>query len=141
MKNKGNFKINIYKIIALIGIILGGGTMFSRSVVEESNDIIVCILGILPNFGVVLFILFLLIVILEERKKYELEFIRKVFYLSLPILILLLFLSEVWHHFFLNSSFDINDMIASILAIIINIILFRFLNKGMISERSDLYKE
>ena len=92
------------------------------------NEIISFLLGIAPNFGVGLLLPMIAVIYCPILFKKDITF-RK-FMLILIVIYLLLFISEVLHDKFLNSRFDFYDMIvsmiASMIALVIMILAYKY---------------
>lgn len=77
-----------------------------------------------PNIGVSLAFPFICLLINDStllKKSFD---EKKVFYSSLIILPICLLISEIIHELFLNSPIDIYDLLASLLVILLDIIIF-----------------
>lgn len=116
-----------YKLIALSGGFLWVLTIPLREMVTNNNNLITFILGVLPNFGVAIFTPFIIIVVMFERKIYDKNLLKKVFNSMLFITMIILLTSEIIHEVYMNSLFDINDILVSLLALVLDALIFNFL--------------
>jgi len=118
---KNDLIIRIYQILFFLGNIIWSLTIFLRSTTLNENEVSRAILGRTPNFGAVWagiglpYIVFPLIFKKEFNPKYN--------YYLVAIVMVIIVISEVIHHFFLNSKFDIWDMIVSMIASLLFIVI------------------
>lgn len=110
-----------YNVLGLIGLAMWSMAVILRETAIINYDIARLILGVMPNFGVVWGLVFF--TMLFSVKGLKRDFDSKSIYLTLLIIMILLLLSEIIHAKFLNSPFDIWDMISSAIASIIIIIV------------------
>lgn len=105
------------KFMAFFGYFLWIITYLLRSIALNISGIVDLIVGVLPNFGVALSFPYLAAFLCETAKHGKYRVYRdKMFYISIVLGFILLFIIELWHDIFMNSPFDINDLVASILA-------------------------
>ena len=116
--------IKTYKIVSLIGLMLWSATIFLRGTSAMDYYLARRILWVMPNFGVVWAGVGLACIIFPYI--FKKEFDPKHTYPLLGAIFLLLLLSEIIHHAFFNSPFDIWDMLASAVASIIIVIIYNF---------------
>ena len=122
----------IYSILSLIGMGMWTAAIFLRGTSLMDNVVLRRILWVAPNFGVVwagigfTYLLFPRIFKREFEPKYTIPL--------LGIIFVLLLLAEIIHHVFLDSPFDLWDMLASIISSIIIIAIYLF-----IKYREDYY--
>ena len=116
-----NKKTTTY-FFGIIGIITWSITIFLR---EQSinNSIINFILGIMPNISATWFFIWMA------------EFTIKRAIFSSSIIFILALVSEIIHDIYLESPFDINDIIATILSIILYLIVFYFKKNTIIEDQ------
>ena len=115
---------NIYMVLAFTGALIWSATVFLRETALIDYDIIRQILWVAPNIGAVwMGVGFTFMLYPYIFKK---EFNTKNIYFLIGIILLLLLASEIIHHFFMESPFDIWDMIASLLASIVIILIHNF---------------
>lgn len=113
-------KVTYTKALGILGIGLWVGTIFLRETSAVSIPVIGFLLGIAPNIGAVWGVA----AIFEElysgllKKKYTF----KVAVVTLAGIFILGLGSEIVHDLFLNSPFDIYDIISTVVASIIYII-------------------
>ena len=116
-------KITITLVFGLIGVILWNVTNILRTTSLINIDILRFILGIMPNIAACwVFIWVGELIITKINNNYNLIFASVVS----GIVFLLAIISEFIHDKFLNSPFDINDIIATILAIAVYLVSFYF---------------
>lgn len=115
-------KYTITSILGIIGIISWTMTIFLR---EQSikNECLNFILGIMPNISATWFFIAAGEYIISS-KNINFNF-NKAKSTSLMVLLFAV-ASEIIHHLFLNSTFDIYDIIATIISIIIYLIIFYY---------------
>ena len=115
----------------IIGIITWSITIFLR---EQSinNSIINFILGIMPNISATWFFIWMDEFTLNIKK---LNFTIKRAIFSSSIIFILALVSEIIHDIYLESPFDINDIIATILSIILYLIVFYFKKNTIIEDQ------
>lgn len=107
--------ITLIDVLGLIGALLWTLTLFLRGTAIMQNEIISFLLGIAPNFGVGLLLPMFTVIYYPILFKKDITF--KKFIFILIAIYLLLFVSEVVHDKFLNRRFDFYDMIASLIAL------------------------
>jgi hypothetical protein len=109
--------LTLFNVLGLLGVILWVSVIFLRETPVVHNPSINFWLGIAPNFGVALLLPMLLanyyLVVFKRALTHRL------FLYGLAIIFAALFLSEVVHDIFLNSRFDVWDLVASLVALII----------------------
>ena len=114
----------IYIILALIGMLIWTAAIFLRETSVMENGFLRRILWVAPNFGVVWAgVGFTYLIYPNIRKR---EFEPKYILPLVGVILVLLLLAEIIHHFFLDSPFDVWDMVASVLAAIIIIAIYIF---------------
>ena len=125
-----NKKTTTY-FLGIIGIITWSITIFLR---EQSinNSIINFILGIMPNISATWFFIWMDEFTLNIKK---LNFTIKRAIFSSSIIFILALVSEIIHDIYLESPFDINDIIATILSIILYLIVFYFKKNTIIEDQ------
>lgn len=125
-----NKKTTTY-FFGIIGIITWSITIFLR---EQSinNSIINFILGIMPNISATWFFILMAEFTLNIKK---LNFTIKRAIFSSSIIFILALVSEIIHDIYLESPFDINDIIATILSIILYLIVFYFKKNTIIEDQ------
>lgn len=113
----------ICRPLAVVGAILWSATIFLRETSLMNYSIIKHFLWIAPNIAA----LWIGVGLTVELYPYifKKDFNPKYFYAIIEIILAVLLLSEIIHCFFLDSSFDIWDMAASIAASIIVIIVHK----------------
>ncbi|SKC61651.1 hypothetical protein [Maledivibacter halophilus] len=122
-----NRKMRLTKILGLIGAMVWMLTIFIRDSNIELNGTIAFMIGVAPNFGVGLLLPMLAKEIYSVVFKKQISCKQFVFILIGGYIALLL--SEVIHDKFLNSPFDIYDMISSFIAFGIFFLLYRYEKK------------
>jgi len=112
--------LTLFNILGLLGVLLWVLTIFLREMPVAHNPGINFWLGIAPNFGVALLLPMLLVNYYPVVFKRALT--RRFFLYGLAILFTALVFSEVVHDIFLNSKFDIWDLVASLVALVIMVV-------------------
>lgn len=92
-----------------------------------NHDVFGFILGTAPNFGATFLGIGLLVA--NYSNIFKREFDRKNILLVIGLVNVILFLSEIVHHFFLNAPFDIWDMVAGVIASFIFIVISAIIPK------------
>ncbi|MGL4453696.1 MAG: hypothetical protein ACRCTZ_21265 [Sarcina sp.] len=103
------------KILGFTGALAWVSTEFLRNTSAMNNEILSFILGILPNIGAAIAICLILEIIFVERLKKKQSMKLLVYIIGGVFLGALV--SELVHELFLNSRFDINDIIATIVSL------------------------
>lgn len=124
VERKEKKKTTLIDVLGLIGALLWALTIFLRGTVLMQNEIISFLLGIAPNFGVGLLLPMFTVIYYPILFKKDITF--KKFIIILIAIFLLLFVSEVVHDKFLNSRFDFYDMIASLIALGVMILSYKY---------------
>jgi hypothetical protein len=124
-KEKG--KVTLIDVLGLIGAFLWALTIFLRETALMHNEFISFLLGIAPNFGVALLLPMFAVIYYPILFKKHITF--KKFILILIAIFLLLIVSEVVHAKFLDSRFDFYDMIASLIALGVMILSYKYKHK------------
>lgn len=122
-ENRGN----LYRWIAYFGIAIWLIAHFTSSKVGEFNNTIQFFLGIMPNFGVVLFFPFILLSLGERIYKERDINEKRIFYISILIISILLIVDESINIIFKGLNFDLYNTIISSIAILLAIILFNII--------------
>lgn len=113
-------KYTVTSVFGIIGIISWAITILLRETNLINIDIINFKLGVMPNIGAEWFFIWMVEIIYEKIKK---DFTFKIAIKVSGVIFLMAVLSEVVHDMFLNSPFDIFDIIATILAITFYLII------------------
>ncbi len=124
LERKEKKKITLIDVLGLIGALLWALTIFLRGTALMQNETISFLLGIAPNFGVGLLLPMFTVIYYPILFKKDITF--KKFILILIAIFLLLFVSEVVHDKFLNSRFDFYDIVASLIALGVMILLYKY---------------
>lgn len=115
MQKEGRYSMKKdYSIIALVGILIWVGAAFLRFLPMPQSGPVRFLLNVGPNFGVVWGLVGLTISFWPQWRKSE--FPPKYFYALVGIALALLLASEIVHALFLNSPFDIWDMVTSLIS-------------------------
>lgn len=112
------------RIFGVIGIILWSGTVILRGTTFSDMSTYNFILGITPNIGAAWFVLYLYTLFKIKCT------IKDIFIVSVVIWIISL-CSEIIHDMFFNSIFDLNDIIATSIALIVSYVVIYFNEKHM----------
>lgn len=113
-------------IMGGIGIISWMITIFLRGSQLSNINSIAFILGIMPNISATWLFIWIAEFICEKLSK---VFTFKISIISCGAILILAFISEIVHDLFLNSPFDINDIIATVCAAIVYLIIIKVTNK------------
>ena len=114
-------KYTITHIFGIIGVLFWSGTVLLREMLLSDSGVINFILGIMPNISAS----WVFIWIGEKLiNKVNRDFTFKTASIISGVIFLLALISEIIHEMFLNSPFDVNDIIATILAILFYLIVF-----------------
>lgn len=113
----------VFNIMGLLGVSLWVLTIFLRETSAIDNPNLQFWLGIAPNFGVGLLLPMLFVNFYPVVFKKELTY--RLFLYGLGMIFAALFMSEVVHALFLDSGFDIFDLLASLIALGIMAWLYR----------------
>ena len=103
-----------YRVLSISGALIWAGTVLLRGTTLMDNEIAKQILWRTPNFGAVWLSIGLFMVLYSHFLKKD--FNEKYIYALIGAVLACLLLSEILHVFTSNTSFDIWDMVASILA-------------------------
>lgn len=117
-------KITMYRAISLLGMLPWVAAILLRGTAYSFNDFMKIILGSAPNFGVSIALPFAVLasmpVVVQKLKLKE----RSCFYVTCVVLLIALFISELLHDELWDSAFDMLDMAASGIAVILDVIIF-----------------
>ncbi|WP_461612042.1 hypothetical protein [Clostridium sp. Marseille-QA1073] len=120
------------KTLGVIGAISWTGTIILRETTLNSIQVLNFILGIAPNIAAAWLFAFSMEITYSTLLKRKFK-IKDALTISMTIWLLSLG-SEIIHDLFLNSPFDINDIIATAFALIIFLIIFYLNNKDLNSK-------
>lgn len=109
-------------IIGVIGIVTWALTIFLRGTQLSTVNSIAFILGVMPNISATWLFIWIAEFICEKLSK---VFTFKISIISCGAILILAFIWEIVHVLFLNSPFDVNDMIATICAIAVYFIVIK----------------
>lgn len=115
-------KITTTYIMGIIGVVTWALTIFLRGTQLSTVNSIAFILGIMPNISATWVFIWIAEFICEKLSK---VFTFKISIISCGAILILAFISEIVHDLFLNSPFDVNDMIATICAIAVYFIVIK----------------
>lgn len=125
-------KYNITSILGIIGMVTWTITIFLREL-SLTNINISFILGIMPNISATWLFIWMGEIIVNRK---NIHFNFKVASITSWLIFLFAIISEIIHDIFLNSSFDIYDIIATLVSIIIYLVFFYFTENTLkISEQ------
>ena len=116
-------RYTITYIFGIIGAFSWSGTVLLREMLLSNSGILNFLLGIMPNISASWVFLWIGELLIEKLNK---KFTLKVASIISLIMLLLALASEIIHDLFLNSPFDVNDIIATALAILLYLIVFYF---------------
>ena len=119
-------------IIGVIGIVTWALTIFLRGTQLSTVNSIAFILGVMPNISATWLFIWIAEFICEKLSK---VFTFKISIISCGAILILAFISEIVHDLFLNSPFDVNDMIATICAIAIYFIVIKVTTSKIVNYK------
>ena len=120
-------KHTITSVFGIIGILSWTITIFFREI-SIDNTSINFLLGVMPNLSAAWAFIWLGEIIVNKK---NIDFKFKIASAISVLIFLLSIISEVIHDLFLNSSFDIYDLISTVISIIMYLTLLYF-NKNHI---------
>lgn len=123
-------KITSAYIMGIIGVVTWGLTVLLRGMLL--SNIIGFILGVMPNISATWVFIWVAEFICEKASK---VFTVKKSIMSCSAILILAFISEIVHDLFLNSSFDINDILATICAIAIYLIVIKVTTSKVVNYK------
>ena len=131
-------KFDTTSIFGIFGALSWALTNLLRETTINSLEIFNFILGIMPNIAATYFFIWVGKIIFERLNK---NFTLKFSMITSALVFLFAIISEIIHDLFLNSPFDMYDMIATSSAIALYLITFYTTkNHRNISEQSSLFK-
>ena len=119
-------KLTITSVFGIIGALSWTLTILLREITTNNIDIVNFILGIMPNISATWAFIWAGESILKKLNK---DFTLKASVITSGLIFLFSIISEIIHHVFLNSPFDIYDIVATILAIVLYLIIF-YINRN-----------
>ena len=114
-------KYTITYVFGIIGALSWSGTVLLREMLLSDSSVLNFILGIMPNISASWFFIWIGEKLINKVKR---DFTFKVASIVSGVIFLFALISEIIHEMFLNSPFDANDIIATIVAIIFYLTLF-----------------
>ncbi|NLZ33580.1 hypothetical protein [Clostridium isatidis] len=124
-------KLSLTTVFGLIGALSWGLTVLLRGTSLNNIELIQFILGMMPNISAAWFFIWMGERLFEKSKK---EFNFKACLLTSGTIFLLGLISEIIHDLFLDSPFDIVDIIATACAIIMYLAIFYISKKRKIKD-------
>lgn len=109
-------KLTITSVFGIIGILFWTLTILLRGTVVNGIETFNFVLGIMPNIAAAWFFIWTVEIIVNRANK---DFTFKTSLISSGLILLFAIMSETIHDLFLNSPFDIYDIIGTILAIVL----------------------
>lgn len=116
-------KLNTTAKFGIIGGFSWTLTLLLRGTSINNIEIVNFILGIMPNISAAWFFIWIGETILNKSNKF---FDLKSSIITSGLIFLFSIISEIVHDLFLNSPFDIYDILATILAIVLYLVTFYF---------------
>lgn len=113
-------RITITSIFGIVGILFWALTILLRETSLNSVGIVNFILGIMPNISATWFFIWMEEVIINRLNK---DFNFKILSIIAILIFIFAIISEIIHDIFLNSPFDIYDIMVTILAITLYLII------------------
>ncbi len=108
---------SINKNMPLVGIFIWAGAVILRTVLVSPPYLISLALGVAPNVGSALVLAGL--IQCHYARIMNKVYSKKVNIMALILIFIAMLLSEVIHANFLNSPFDVNDMLASVITLVL----------------------
>jgi len=113
-------KYTITYVFGIIGALSWSGTVLLREMLLSDSSVLNFILGIMPNISASWVFIWIGEKLINKAKR---DFTFKVASIVSGVIFLFALISEIIHEMFLNSPFDVNDIIATILAILFYLIV------------------
>lgn len=114
-------KFESIEVLGYIGILIWGAVIALRGNLMLDNTYYKFLLGVLPNLGAAWSITMFGKWMIELKLKREYN--RNMHLIICLSILVFAFISEIIHHLFLNSPFDIYDMITTIIAQIVMFVI------------------
>ena len=114
-------KFTLTHIFGIIGALSWSGTVWLRETTLSNINFLNFVLGIMPNISASWFFIWIGEQVITKTNR---NFTFKTASLVSAAVLLLALISEVIHDVFLNSPFDINDITATVAAIILYLTVF-----------------
>ena len=114
-------KYTITSIFGITGVLSWSGTVLLREMTWGNINVLKFLLGIMPNISACWVSIWIGEKLVNKINK---SFTFKIASVISGVIFLLAIASEIIHDMFLNSPFDVNDIIATILAIFFYLISF-----------------
>ena len=114
-------KYTITHVFGIIGVLSWSGTVLLREMLLSDIGVLNFILGIMPNISASWFFMWIGEKLINKGSR---DFTFKAASIVSGVIFLFALISEIIHEMFLNSPFDANDIIATIVAIIFYLTLF-----------------
>ena len=114
-------KYTITHVFGIIGVLSWSGTVLLREMLLSDIGVLNFILGIMPNISASWVFMWIGEKLINKESR---DFTFKTASIVSGVIFLFALISEIIHEMFLNSPFDVNDIIATIVAIIFYLTLF-----------------
>ena len=114
-------KYTVTSVFGMIGAFSWSGTVLLRETIVNDINIFNDILGIMPNISACWVFIWIGEKLVNKTNN---SFTFKLASIISAVIFLLAIASEIVHEMFLSSSFDVNDIIATVLAIFVYLISF-----------------
>ena len=114
-------KYTITHVFGMIGVLSWSGTVLLREMLLSDIGVLNFILGIMPNISASWVFIWIGEKLINKESR---DFTFKAASIVSGVIFLFALISEIIHEMFLNSPFDANDIIATIVAIIFYLTLF-----------------
>ena len=108
-------KYTITHVFGIIGVLSWSGTVLLREMLLSDIGVLNFILGIMPNISASWVFMWIGEKLINKESR---DFTFKAASIVSGVIFLFALISEIIHEMFLNSPFDANDIIATIVAII-----------------------
>lgn len=116
-------KFTLTHIFGIIGAFSWSGTIWLRETTLSDINFLNFVLGIMPNISASWFFIWMGEQIITKANR---NFTFKAAGIVSGMLFLLALISEIIHDVYLNSPFDVNDIIATLAAIMLYLTVFYF---------------
>ena len=128
-------KLTITSVFGIIGILSWTLTILLRETTVNGVETVNFILGIMPNVSATWFFIWIGEIIVNRLKN---SFTLKISVIASGLIFLFAIISEIAHDLFLNSTFDMYDIIGTISAIALYLATFYITkNRKNINEQSS----
>lgn len=114
-------KYTITQVFGIVGGLSWSGTVLLREMLLNDSGVLNFILGIMPNISASWVFIWMGEKLINKARR---DFTFKSAGIVSGVILLLALISEIIHGMFLNSPFDTNDIMATMVAIILYLTVF-----------------